>query len=198
MSLIFRKTYPRTLLLLLDSTVMQITHCIFLLPPLWLISMPPCIFFVVFCNRLKWIMPACPWALLLCWDEQVVEKLFQRGSIEQFLRFSFVCVWNTPKMDEQENPSLSTDCKLPTRLKKNPYLWDLKILICGGLGSPDIAVVHLWYTGSTCATEHTLSLVIREEMWCNVHKIWWIGFSLSSRWLLASLEAFTGHLVVAE
>lgn len=102
----------------------------------------------------------------------MVAELFQRGSIEQFFKFSFARVWNATKIDEQENPSLSTECKLPTRSKKkNPYLWDLEILICGGLGSVDIAVMHLQYSGSTCATEHTLPLGIHEEMQCSVHKI---------------------------
>lgn len=95
----------------------------------------------------------------------MVAELFQRGSIEQFFKFSFARVWNATKIDEQENPSLSTECKLPTRSR------DLEILICGGLGSVDIAVMHLRYSGSTCATEHTLPLGIHEEMQCSVHKI---------------------------
>lgn len=95
----------------------------------------------------------------------MVAELFQRGSIEQFFKFSFAPVWNATKIDEQENPSLSTECKLPTRSR------DLEILICGGLGSVDIAVMHLRYSGGTCATEHTLPLGIHEEMQCSVHKI---------------------------
>lgn len=65
-------------------------------------------------------------------------------------------MWNAPKIDEQENSSLDTDCKLPTRLKKNPYLWDLKILTYDGLGLVDIAMVHLWYRGGAYGTDHTL------------------------------------------
>lgn len=79
----------------------------------------------------------------------MVTELFQRGSIEQFFKFSFVYVWNAPKLDEKENPSLNTVCKLPTRFKKkkslsvgpqNPYLWWAQLTwlwcICGTVAVP--------------------------------------------------------------
>lgn len=103
MSFIFSETYPWTLLMLLDSAVMQITHCVFLL----------------FCDRLKWIMPAISLnsAPLLRWA--VGCRTFSKRIDRTVLKIFFcVCVWNAPKMDEQENPALSTDCELPTRSKK--------------------------------------------------------------------------------
>lgn len=78
-------------------------------------------------------------------------------------------------------------------------------MICGDLGSIGVAVAHLWYSEGICvrmgaALMHTDTVPhsVHEEMKCSVCKVRWISFTLSSRWLLAGLAAFSVNLVVAK
>lgn len=150
------------------------------------------------CSRgvdFSWIVPALSlsFAPMLRWigDYRTFSKRID-GTV--------IFLWNAPKIDEQETSSLSSGCKLPTR-----SIWgtseSLLVVAWAQLALPWC----LWCSGgicvglnAACAHARALSLCIHEGIKCNVCKVWWVSFSLSSRWVLAGLAAFTVDLMVAE
>ena len=152
-----------------------------------------CIMWCVCCRAVdfSWVMPALSlnFAPLVRWagDCRTFSKRMD-GTVVFF--------WNTPKTEEQENSSLSTDCKIPTRsvwvTSKSLFImsWAQLALLWRVCGTVEVSL------SGTHA--HTLPLSIQEEMKCSARKVWGVRLSLSSRQLLAGLAAFAVDLMVAE